>query len=128
MKVWILDDSHFPTGYANGAIKERYPQYKKRYLKLHQLDFVGANEMAQAIIKYAFTDKDDKLIGVYLAKKKSFTQIDESSLADISSQVDEIVIELTTTLVRSNYDWLSQFMLLEPNGLCDDIYLEIYQL
>ncbi len=23
MKVWILDDSHFPTGYANGALKER---------------------------------------------------------------------------------------------------------
>lgn len=22
MKVWILDDSHFPTGYANGALKE----------------------------------------------------------------------------------------------------------
>ena len=21
MKVWILDDSHFPTGYANGKVK-----------------------------------------------------------------------------------------------------------
>ncbi len=21
MRVWILDDSHFPTGYANGAVK-----------------------------------------------------------------------------------------------------------
>ena len=21
MKVWILDDSHFPTGFANGAVK-----------------------------------------------------------------------------------------------------------
>lgn len=27
MKVWILDDSHFPTGYANGKVKECYPQY-----------------------------------------------------------------------------------------------------
>ena len=23
MKVWILDDSHFPTGFANGALKDR---------------------------------------------------------------------------------------------------------
>ena len=23
MKVWILDDSHFPTGYANGAMKDQ---------------------------------------------------------------------------------------------------------
>lgn len=22
MKVWILDDSHFPTGYANGAVEQ----------------------------------------------------------------------------------------------------------
>ena len=26
MKMWILDDSHFPTGFANGKIKECYPQ------------------------------------------------------------------------------------------------------
>ena len=24
MKVWILDDSHFPTGYCNGKIEEKY--------------------------------------------------------------------------------------------------------
>lgn len=29
MKLWILDDSHFPTGYANGRIKSDYPQYLK---------------------------------------------------------------------------------------------------
>ena len=23
MKVWILDDSHFPTGYANGALENK---------------------------------------------------------------------------------------------------------
>ena len=33
MKVWILDDSHFPTGYANGKVKECYPQYLKKYLE-----------------------------------------------------------------------------------------------
>lgn len=26
MKVWILDDSHFPTGYANGALKDCDPK------------------------------------------------------------------------------------------------------
>lgn len=33
MKVWLLDDSHFPTGYANGRVKNDYPQYIKKYLK-----------------------------------------------------------------------------------------------
>lgn len=32
MKVWILDDKHFPTGYANGLIQEKYPERKKLYL------------------------------------------------------------------------------------------------
>jgi histidinol phosphatase-like PHP family hydrolase len=32
MKVWILDDSHFPTGYAAGRIKSDYPELKKWYL------------------------------------------------------------------------------------------------
>ncbi|MDE7014902.1 MAG: glycoside hydrolase, partial [Kineothrix sp.] len=26
MKIWILDDSHFPTGYVNGRIKADYPE------------------------------------------------------------------------------------------------------
>ncbi|MBQ1312627.1 MAG: hypothetical protein IIY55_12340 [Blautia sp.] len=29
MKVWILDDSHFPTGYANGAMQKK-PDYLRR--------------------------------------------------------------------------------------------------
>ena len=29
MKVWILDDSHFPTGYANGAMKNANPDLKR---------------------------------------------------------------------------------------------------
>ena len=26
MKLWILDDTHFPTGYANGLIEKKYPE------------------------------------------------------------------------------------------------------
>lgn len=32
MKIWLLDDSHFPTGYANGAYKDKYPAEKRIYL------------------------------------------------------------------------------------------------
>ncbi|RGB61220.1 hypothetical protein [Absiella sp. AM10-20] len=31
MKIWLLDDSHFPTGYANGWIKEKYPNIERQY-------------------------------------------------------------------------------------------------
>ena len=31
MKVWILDDSHFPTGYANGCLQQSYPPDLQTY-------------------------------------------------------------------------------------------------
>lgn len=87
MKIWLLDDSHFPTGFANGAIKTKFPQYKKRFLKLYQLDFAGPVEHANAIIKYAFSDSADKLIGVYLAKKVNYTEVNPDTLFDITENV-----------------------------------------
>lgn len=32
MKVWILDDSHFPSGYANGALREASPELCRQSL------------------------------------------------------------------------------------------------
>ena len=33
MKVWILDDKHYPTGYANGGV-ERNPSLKARQIRI----------------------------------------------------------------------------------------------
>ena len=32
MKVWILDDSHFPTGFANGATKDKPANLQRWYV------------------------------------------------------------------------------------------------
>ena len=42
MKIWILDDKHFPTGYANGLIEEKYPERKKQYLACTACDVFGS--------------------------------------------------------------------------------------
>lgn len=42
MKVWILDDRHFPTGYANGLIEKKYPERKKQYLACTTADIFGS--------------------------------------------------------------------------------------
>lgn len=87
MKIWILDDSHFPTGFANGEIRDKFPHLKKRFLKVHQLDFVGPMKAAKAIIKFAFQDKDDKLVGAVLGKKVNFKEVDSETLIDITKTV-----------------------------------------
>lgn len=42
MKIWILDDKHFPTGYANGLIEKKYPERKKQYIACTTADVFGA--------------------------------------------------------------------------------------
>ncbi len=41
MKVWILDDAHFPTGYANGALAKGNADKTKQYLKFNEVIVVG---------------------------------------------------------------------------------------
>lgn len=40
IKIWLLDDSHFPTGYANGLVK-KHPELRKKVLKHRLFDVVG---------------------------------------------------------------------------------------
>ena len=41
MKVWILDDQHFPTGYANGIISKKYPHLRQWNLVERHVDVMG---------------------------------------------------------------------------------------
>lgn len=40
MKVWILDDKHYPTGFANGLM-EKYPDRRRQYLREYHADVIG---------------------------------------------------------------------------------------
>lgn len=61
MKVWVLDDSHFPTGYANGLVKEKYPERGKKVLKYKKIEISGPQK---SIGVYAF-DPMDKTSQIY---------------------------------------------------------------
>ena len=41
MQVWVLDDKHFPTGYANGLIMKKYPERRKWQLTERHTDVYG---------------------------------------------------------------------------------------
>lgn len=97
MKVWILDDSHFPTGYANGKIKSDFPQYQKLFLNIKQLDFRGPQIDATIILKYisagrrfsetTTTDQPDKIIKVIAARKTAANAIDPNTLIDLTANL-----------------------------------------
>ena len=62
MKIWILDDAHFPTGQANGLLPEKYPERARRYLYTQFVETTGPLPCAQ--------------VDVELLTKKQFTWMD----------------------------------------------------
>lgn len=44
MKIWILDDKHFPTGYAAGLIETKYPERRKQYIACTTADIFGSQK------------------------------------------------------------------------------------
>lgn len=61
MKVWVLDDKKFPTGYANNYI-ESHPELRAVRLRMEFRDFVGPQ-------------KDTAIIPVRLGNEESFVSI-----------------------------------------------------
>ncbi len=82
MKVWILDDSHFPTGFANGAIEKAPKELHHQYLVYRMLEMAGPVKAASFSIREYMQPRplppwipappksddsfdDDKLIKIY---------------------------------------------------------------
>ncbi|MDR3145319.1 MAG: hypothetical protein LBU21_03500 [Treponema sp.] len=62
MKVWILDDKHFPTGYANGLIEKKYPQRRKWQIIERHADAAGPMPGASMLLPRL--EGEDELVGV----------------------------------------------------------------
>lgn len=106
MKIWILDDSHFPTGFANGKIRDEYPEYKKIYLDMRRFDVVGPMNRARINMNLLKgrpwerpNKKDQNIIGIYAAKRcNEFTEkgdtIDIETLVEIKERPVNGVLSL----------------------------------
>lgn len=99
MKLWILDDSHFPTGYANGKVKKDYPQYLKQYLDMRRYDVQGPLKHARidfSLLKGRPWDKpdpDQKILKIIIAPRVTQENIDgdpinAEKLVDITAQIN----------------------------------------
>ena len=108
MKVWILDDAHFPTGQANGAMKTAPDELCKQYLFYNVCDVAGPTPCVELDVEFmshriksffnmAPADprggpprefKDDKMLAVVAAKADG-EGIDASTLVNLTHLVDE---------------------------------------
>lgn len=109
MKMWILDDSHFPTGYANGRIASDYPEYKKLYINNRRFDVVGPMKGARinaGLLVGRPWEKpglgDKKILGVFLAKRAEghtvygddFDAVDVDTIVELKDAYKDGIITL----------------------------------
>ena len=62
MKVWILDDKHFPTGFANGLLEKRYQHLHRWFLREHHVDLLGPKRDSSLIVPRC--DGEEELLAV----------------------------------------------------------------
>ncbi len=71
MRVWLLDDKFFPTGYANGYIEE-HPELKKKVLRAEWRDFCGP-EKEMTLIAPGIDD-DESFVAITAFKREHHGQ------------------------------------------------------
>lgn len=103
MKVWILDDSHFPTGYANGALEQAGPELCRQSLVRVELGQASPdtplrvsvedcavppwspNQMEQYTLPYIRTFDDDRLLGITAVKQGG----GRGEILDLTSRLEQ---------------------------------------
>jgi hypothetical protein len=81
LKIWILDDAHFPTGYANGTVKEAAPELRKVVLTHRTIDVIGPTPQVSIALGNMF-DKTEEYYDVAFSLDGSPVQVEYRVLAD----------------------------------------------
>lgn len=82
MKVWLLDDKHFPTGYTNGAM-ERHPELRKRFLRERHIDVMGPMAGCTLLLE----DTPDALLGVCACRRSGTGEELAGETVDLTENV-----------------------------------------
>lgn len=90
MRVWLLDDQKFPTGYANGYLeKEENACLRKRLIREIQIDVVGPMKNAKAFVGGRI-DKDEKIIKIIAYKHNSSDEaLDYKTAIDLTDKLND---------------------------------------
>ena len=87
MKVWILDDKRFPTGYANGFIEKKYPHLRPWGIIEEHIDVLGpAPDTAFLVSKVL---PDDEILGVFGCKRSDEGQYILGDYVDLTPTITE---------------------------------------
>lgn len=127
MKIWLLDDSHFPTGYANGWIKERYPEHKKTVLTHRDYDIIGPQKSASIYLKNMF-DPTEEFFGIVdiqdgKTSLVKYERKEDQLFFDVSEGYHKIVL-----LIKSRQSgFRDEYINMVDKASCDVLIQAVYE-
>lgn len=84
MRVWLLDDRHFPTGFANGCLaRPENAHLRKLQIRNMQTTVAGPVSKAKILIENRIDTKTETVIRIL-----AYKQIDSEELLDAKSCID----------------------------------------
>lgn len=64
MHVWILDDKHFPSGYANGVFEKKHSDLRPYFITEYHVDVAGPIKDGSAMASCYLENKEDEIVAV----------------------------------------------------------------
>lgn len=96
MRVWILDDRQFPSGFAGGLIATKYPRHRRRFLNYVAIDALGPDPHASFLIDALLRRPETEHIEAVVAARRldpgarwEEARHDVTDLVDLSEQVND---------------------------------------
>lgn len=127
MRVWILDDAHFPTGQAAGRMKYAATGLRKQYLNAVCVEVSGPLPQAQVMVEELTAPKegepyfeDDSLFAVTAVRMLEGDLLSEEIL-DLTDKVQDGVLEWDVPEGM----WRIFILYLTRNGVGDPEYINM---
>lgn len=127
MKVWLLDDKHFPTGYANGLMAKKDRRLRRWELTERHMDVRGPIQEGAAIAEGWFSGPEDRLIRVLACERTGRGEELTGKVMDCTGQVKDglVYLNLPEGLYRILFLYQVRSTMNEVRGLyCDPLSSE----
>ncbi|MDO4849695.1 MAG: glycoside hydrolase family 2 [Coriobacteriia bacterium] len=133
LKIWILDDAHFPTGYANGAVKQAVPELRKLVLTHRTIDVVGPTPQVSVALGNMF-DATEEFYGVVFMQGGEPVEVNYHVVAGDDGRPTALVFDapaghtqacvlLTSEKTAYNPDYINMV----DKASCDQLITAVYE-
>ena len=129
LSLWILDDSHFPTGFANGQVKA-HPELRKTVLTHRTFDIVGPQRGASISLPNPF-DPEEAFVGAVAVHEGRARELNYRRAADgsrIFFDVDEPgITQIVAVFTARNSGHNDDYINMVDKDSCDLLIEAVYE-